>query len=171
MLRCYYDPRFPWPTNRIVTSESHISGVEYAKGNWNLGVRLGVLPSSIKEDPNPFGYRVEFLHRSLHDYLLSPKIFPWLASHTNGLIDARRLLCEARLSEAEAVVKSQFDPRIAIFEAGHIIAVLAIPDMRQDIAALPVFWRLWPVIQYAFMRANWWEDLSHLYIAASLEKW
>ena len=77
-----------------------------------MSFRLEDLESADLQDP--IDLKVEFLHRSLHDFLLTPKMQELLHQYTGGPLNARVFLCNARLVEFMALTSAGVGQELAV---------------------------------------------------------
>lgn len=78
-----------------------------------------------------YDWQVSFLHRSFRDFLLVPSNQQKLHEYSGGMLDARVLLCDARLLQLEALVQSTSNHHLVIGLASYVICAIAVPELRR----------------------------------------
>lgn len=89
---------------------------------------------------------VDFLHRSLRDFLLTPKIQALLHRYTQGPYDARMFFRNARLVQLLALNHVGANPDVAVGLASYILSTLTVPDYRETPSAAGVATKIQPLI-------------------------
>ena len=79
-----------------------------------------------------FDLSVGFFHRSLRDFLLTPKIQQLLHSYSHGPFDERNFLRNARLSQSLAVVKANCNVQLAVWLTSYCVSTLSVPNFRSS---------------------------------------
>ena len=90
---------------------------------------------------------LDFLHRSLRDFLLTPAVQTLLHQYTQGPYDARMFYRNARLVQLVALNRIEAGLPIAIGLASYIFSTLAIPDYRNTLSAAQIATMMRPVIE------------------------
>lgn len=112
---------------------------------------------------------VDFLHRSLRDFLLTPKVQALLYRYTQGPYDARMYFRNARLVQLLALNHVGANPDIAVGLASYILCTLTVPDYRETPSAAGVATILQPIIdnlvQFPAIRKSFW------YLCCALSSW
>ena len=70
--------------------------------------------------------KVKFLHRSLHDFLLTPKMQAYLHRYTGGALNARKFICNARLVEFMALTSAGVGDELAVGLASYLLSALSV---------------------------------------------
>lgn len=79
-----------------------------------------------------FNWEVNFLHRSLWDFLRTPTNQNKLRQYFAGTSDERLFLCNASLLEMEAVDRSYLGKDLTISLAGCLISAIAVPEFKHS---------------------------------------
>ena len=112
---------------------------------------------------------VDFLHRSLRDFLLTPKVQALLHRYTQGPYDARMYFRNARLVQLLALNNVGANPNIAIGLASYILCTLTVPDYRETPSAAGVATIMQPIIdslvQFPATQESYW------YLCCALSSW
>jgi hypothetical protein len=113
---------------------------------------------------------IDFLHRSLRDFLLTPKVQTLLHQYTQGPYDARMFFRNARLVQLVALNKVEVDLHAAVGLASYILSTLTVPGYRDTHSAAAVATIMRPVIEnlVRFERTGW---ISDWYICCVLRSW
>ena len=113
---------------------------------------------------------INFVHRSLRDFLLTPKAQTLLHQYTNGPYDARMFYRNARLVQLLALSKIGANVDAAVGLASYILSTLTVPMYRSTDSAAAVAAMVQPVIENLVQLQN-----QHLftdwYIPCVLESW
>lgn len=136
------------------------------RGEQDMSFRLEDLESADLQDP--IDLKVEFLHRSLHDFLLTPKMQELLHQYTGGPLNARVFLCNARLVEFMALTSAGVGQELAVGLASYLLSALSVDHESRHTAVVasimqPAMSRL--AEEYALSGA------AALYVDASLIAW
>ena len=112
---------------------------------------------------------VDFLHRSLRDFLITPKVQALLHSYTQGPYDARMFFRNARLVQLLALNHVGANHDVAIGLASYILSTLTVADYRETPSAAGVATLMQPVIENlvrfpAIGEAYW-------YLSCTLSTW
>ena len=115
-------------------------------------------------------FSVEFLHQSLHDFLLTPKVQTLLHHYTQGPYDARMFFRNARLVQLLAFSRADiyFSGRIGL--ASYILSTLAVPEYRDTSGAADIATRMQPVVE-DMVREDFMERITGWYICYVLHSW
>ena len=70
--------------------------------------------------------KVKFLHRSLHDFLLTPNMQAYLRRYTDGALNARKFICNARLVEFMALTSAGIGDELAVGLASYLLSALSV---------------------------------------------
>ena len=112
---------------------------------------------------------VDFLHRSLRDFLLTPKVQALLHRYTQGPYDARMYFRNARLVQLLALNRVGAGPNIAVGLASYILCTLTVPDYRETPSAASVATIMQPIIdslvQFPATQESYW------YLCCALSSW
>ena len=114
--------------------------------------------------------KIDFLHRSLHDFLLTPKVQNLLHDYTRGPYDARMFFLNARLVQLMSAEKVGFDLYSTIGLASYILCTLTVPEYRDTTSAAAVASLTRPVVEN-LVRCEETNRLFGLYICWALECW
>jgi hypothetical protein len=115
-----------------------------------------------------FDFSVEFLHRSVRDYLSTPNCIGRIHALTHGAMDVRRYLCNAWLHEAEALMMAGRSRDLVSHLLSHVISAAATPSMKSAQGTLDIMMRLNALIYY-ILEEDWSE--RGLYIDTCLAAW
>ncbi|MCJ1473096.1 hypothetical protein MMC13_001746 [Lambiella insularis] len=113
---------------------------------------------------------VDFLHRSLRDFLLTPKVQCLLHHHTQGPYDARMFFRNARLVELVALNKIEVDLEAALGLASYILSTLTVPGFRNAPCVTAVTTIMRPVME-DLVRFDCTESISGWYVCLVLLSW
>ena len=113
---------------------------------------------------------VDFIHRSLRDFLLTPTVQSLLHQYTRGPYDARMFYRNSRLVQLVALNRIEAGLPIAIGLASYILSTLSIPNYRNSSSAAQIATIMRPVIEnlVQYERA---QQSSGWYVAYILESW
>ena len=90
---------------------------------------------------------VDFLHRSLRDFLLTPAVQTLLFQFTQGPYNARMFYQNARLVQLMALNRIESDLPVAISLASYVLSTLAVHDHRNTSGAAQIATMMRPVIE------------------------
>lgn len=93
------------------------------------------------------GWTVGFSHRSVRDFLLTPKMQLWLHQHTQGRVDVRLFILNARIAQLVALNELNIHSDTVIGLAGYILCCIATPAYRETPIALKAAMKIRPVIE------------------------
>ena len=113
---------------------------------------------------------IDFLHRSLRDFLLTSKVQTLLHQYTEGPYDARMFFRNARLVQLVALNKVETDLFAAVGLASYILSTLTVPGYRDTPSAAAVATIMRPVIEN-LVRFERTEKISGWYICCVLRSW
>jgi hypothetical protein len=113
---------------------------------------------------------IDFLHRSLRDFLLTSKVQTLLHQYTEGPYDARMFFRNARLVRLVALNKVETDLYAAVGLASYILSTLTVPGYRNTPSAAAVATIMRPVIEN-LVRFERKEKISGWYICCVLQSW
>lgn len=113
---------------------------------------------------------IDFLHRSLRDFLLTPKVQILLHQYTQGPYDARMFFRNARLVQLVTLNKVEVDLYAAVGLASYIMSTLTVPKYRDTSSAAAVATIMRPVIEN-LVRFERTEMISGWYICCVLQSW
>ena len=113
---------------------------------------------------------INFLHRSLRDFLLTSKVQTLLHQHTQGPYDVRMFFRNARLVQLVALNKAEIYIDGAVGLASYILSTLTVPRFRDNPRAADVATVMRPAIEnlVQFERT---ERISGWYISCVLQSW
>ena len=114
---------------------------------------------------------VEVLHRSLRDFLLTPKAQTLLHQYTHGPYDTRMFFRNARLVQLVALNKVEegfFNSKIGL--ASYILSTLAVPIYRETSSAAAVATIMRPVIENS-VQFDSARSISGWYVSCVLGTW
>lgn len=92
-----------------------------------------LLPVLHKHKYTAMDFQIDFMHRSLRDYLLEPEPLQFLLQHTGGPFDARNYLRNARLAQIFMTTSAGLKSELSLGLASYYISTLSVPDFRGDI--------------------------------------
>lgn len=119
-----------------------------------------------------FDWQVNFLHRSFRDFLLVASNQRKLHEYSGGSLDARVLLCNARLLQLEALVQFPLDYDLVIGLASYVISAVAVPELRRTVYCETVASRLKLVLDQVVQSASDDDmDVEPWYLSTSLRSY
>ncbi|KAF7504942.1 hypothetical protein GJ744_001589 [Endocarpon pusillum] len=113
---------------------------------------------------------VDFLHRSLRDFLLTPEVQTLLHHYTNGAYDARMFFRNARLAQLLALNQNEAFLDDSIGLASYILSTLTVPEYRETSSAADVATIMQPVVENLVCYKHT-ESISGWYICCVLQSW
>jgi hypothetical protein len=171
LLLCYYLPgdmhntvKGQMPLGSPVKSSNAILMEDDSLLNVNTGNF-----SSERDEFFAFDFPVEFLHRSVRDFLMDPSCIGRLEALTNGPVNVRHCLCTAWLHQAEALMAAGLSKDLVSRLVSHIISAASTPSMRGAGSTLGIVTRLKPIVDYLMESGSWYQ--RGLYIDLSLSFW
>ena len=112
---------------------------------------------------------VDFLHRSLRDFLLTPKVQALLHGYTQGPYDARMFFRNARLVQLLALNHVGANPDVAVGLASYILSTLTITNYRETPSAAGVATMMQPIIENLVRDPA--IGNSYWYLSCTLSSW
>ena len=113
---------------------------------------------------------IDFLHRSLRDFLLTPKVQNMLHQYTQGPYDARMFFRNTRLVQLVALNRVEADLDAAVGLASYILSTLTIPEYRRTPSAAAVATIMRPAVEN-LVRFERTPNITGWYISFVLQSW
>ena len=113
---------------------------------------------------------VDFLHRSLRDFLLMPETQDLLHQYTRGPYDARTFFRNARLVQLVALNHSQVGLDTSIGLASYSLSTLTVSGYRDTSSAAAVATKIQPIIENV-VRFKRTKGISGWYLSVVLQSW
>ena len=113
---------------------------------------------------------VDFLHRSLRDFLLTPVTQNLLHQYTQGPYDARMFFRNARLVQLVALNHSQVGLEATIGLASYLLSTLTVSGYRDTSSAAAVATKIQPIIEN-IVRFRRTRGISGWYVTVALQSW
>lgn len=93
------------------------------------------------------GWTVDFSHRSVRDFLLNPKMQSWLHQYSQGRVDVRLYMLNARIAQLVALNEVNTYSTTAIGLASYILCCIATPAYRETAIAMKAATKIRPVFE------------------------
>jgi hypothetical protein len=149
---------------------STTTGFEYLGSN-KTNVPLDAAELLDKSDVFTMAHlTIDFLHRSLRDFLLTPKVQTLLHQYTQGPYDARMFFRNARLVQLVAPNKVEADLYATIGLASYVLSTLTVSGYQDTPSASTVATIMRPVIEN-LVRFERTEKALGWYICCVLQSW
>lgn len=113
---------------------------------------------------------VDFLHRSLRDFLRTPTVQTLLHQYTQGPYDARMFFRNARLVQLVALNRVEADLFTMVGLASYVLSTLTVPEYRDTPSAAYVATIVRPVIEN-LVRFERTKKISVWYVSAVISSW
>ena len=177
LLECHNEPDKGLELRRMFTEDSDdeesdgeaSTMIDFAhRKNTKISVPLDA--SELSDVLATASMSVDFLHRSLRDFLLTPKIQTLLHSYTQGPYDARMFFRSARLVQLVALNKVEADIYASVGLASYILSTLTVSGYRETPGAVAFASIMRPVIENLVRLVNV-EKIQGWYICCVLQSW
>ncbi|KAK4501641.1 hypothetical protein PRZ48_007450 [Zasmidium cellare] len=117
-----------------------------------------------------FDFRIDFMHRSLRDYLLEPPMLQFLSQHAGGHFDARNYLRNARLVEMFMASSAGLHDGLTLGLASYYISTLSVPSFRNDPRCIEHVKTFQPLVA-SYEERGATDTAQFWYICQSLRTW
>jgi hypothetical protein len=117
-------------------------------------------PNHLRSDMelmSTYDCHVDLIHRSLRDFLMSPKVTEQLEAFSDGPFDARLFLCWARLRQAQTLDYEGQDlhAQLALGLSSYILSALSTGDLKLSGDSVMIANHLRPIVEsLGFVRAH-----------------
>ncbi|SMY25417.1 unnamed protein product [Zymoseptoria tritici ST99CH_1A5] len=159
--------------------QAEMSDIERIKLLWGLAPpptlsrAISTLPPNLvslllKHKHVMLDLQVDFMHRSLRDFLLEPSSQEFLASHIGVLFDGRNYLRNVRLTQIRMVLDNGMPPQLTVGLASYFISSLSVATFRRDPRSVLFAQAFEPMIEYVRSAAR---GDQPWYINSSLDGW
>ena len=174
LLECHgeVDPFFQLSYSQEDSDQDSSTGTlfEYTRSNGaNEPLDPAILLDGI-EVSNIARLTVTFLHRSLRDFLLTPKVQSLLKHHAQGPYDARMFFRNARLAQLQALNQVEANPDTAVGLASYVLSTLTVPEYQETPSAASVATMMQPMIENLVSCVRT-KRVSKWYICCVLQSW
>ena len=120
--------------------------------SYYFGDQFGVAPKAETEidmsDPlSSASWTIDFLHRSLRDFLLTPKMQSLLCQYSQGPFDARMFYVNARIVQLVALARGKADTSTKLGLASTVLCGLGIPEYSDTVETLKAASIIRPIIE------------------------
>ena len=116
------------------------------------------------------GWTVDFLHRSIRDFLLNPKIQSRLHQYSQGRVDVRLFILNARIAQLVALNELNTHSNTTIGLASYILCCIATPAYRETAIAMKAATKIRPVFENLVLEEAA-DSVSGWYISCVLRSW
>jgi hypothetical protein len=115
---------------------------------------------------------VGLIHRSLRDFLFSPKVLQQLQAYSGGHFDTRLFLCRARLAQIQSLdyEGNKMHAQMALGLSSYILSALGTEDLKHSDESVLIAAQLRPIVE-SLGRAQSHKSANHAwYICASFRE-
>lgn len=110
-----------------------------------------------------FDLRVDFMHRSLRDFLLEPDNQHFLHQHTGGPFDARNYLRNARLCQLFICMNWRLRTEAAVGHASYVICTMSSPHFRRTARCAHFASKLQHALGYILINLDYMPEYWYIY--------